>query len=252
MYYAPQPMRRTANAMRWLFLALVILHGCAAQPRRSPLSIPLAEFKATCTTICLNELRLPAEVADMELKQAEFERLLTDQLRSAQIAVVPSAATLATWDTVSRAHGGAFDPHSGRYDDTKGLQIRRTAMKELGCQAKLSPSVVAVTAPWANGVARWDGVQDYLEGGSDAHGQVGAFSLWVSIRDVDDRELFFNTGGIQVVAKLRGRAPDQQFVDVDTDELLSDPERNGDAVATALEDLGGQTLKARLEQRATK
>jgi hypothetical protein len=77
-------------------------------------------------------------------------------------------------------------------------------------------------------------VSDEFFGGFSAHGRVPCLSLWITIKDLDDRELFFGTGGIEVVAKLHSDFFREKFQPVDDDAVLRDAARNRQAIRNAL------------------
>jgi hypothetical protein len=83
----------------------------------------------------------------------------------------------------------------------------------------------------------WDGTTQDIGGSYDTFGYVPALSLWVSIRDLADDELFFCTGGIQVVSSIDSGFWSSEFAAVPSAELLTDERRNAAAVTTCLEPL---------------
>jgi hypothetical protein len=68
-------------------------------------------------------------------------------------------------------------------------------------------------------------------------GTIPALSLHVTLSDTDDRDLYKNAGGIQVLAK----AGVDGLQDVPRHQLFADEERNIKAVHLALDPLLGRT-----------
>ena len=118
----------------------------------------------------------------------------------------------------------------------------------MGVEGVLDVRVIPVVAGFGAGGARWDGANQEIQPGavvkgillgSWSSGRVGALSLAVWLRDMDDRTLYANAGGIQVTSTLSfGGA----FVPVPSTELLKDSERNSTAVNLALGQLTGYSI----------
>jgi hypothetical protein len=217
--------------------------ACAARPQPDPaLRIPEADFRARIHTLCLNPLRATVDLREAKTRLLGFEDLLQERLRAAGFALVSSDQVLETWRRAAADAGGYFDRDSGRRDEAKfdvvKQQALRTLQEQFGCDAILTPTIALVLSSWTNGVAEWDGMQDQLAGGWGAHGRVPALSLWISMRDLQDNEIYFGTGGIQVTAKLEGFFV-EKFAQVSMDTLLTDRQRNLQAIHASLQPLLG-------------
>jgi hypothetical protein len=92
---------------------------------------------------------------------------------------------------------------------------------------------------FSNGTASWDGARVDLGTGRGAHGSIGALSLQVRITDLEDRELFFGTGGIRTTSQVKEDFLRMDFVPVDPAQLLADESLNRAAVGRALDQLPG-------------
>jgi hypothetical protein len=109
---------------------------------------------------------------------------------------------------------------------------------EHGCRFLAIPSLVTVSAAWRNGIARWDGtIERFGTGGADAYGYVDALSLHVSIWDADWSQVYFGTGGVQLLARLVDSFWSSDFETIPDDELLRDAGQIEHAVQGALRDL---------------
>jgi hypothetical protein len=110
--------------------------------------------------------------------------------------------------------------------------------------ALLIVKVVPVSAAFGGGWARWDGASQQIRPNgfwsaltlNREAGNIGALSLVVGRRGMDDRLLYANAGGIQVMTTLSlgGR-----FVHEPPSQWLKDPERNAAAVRLTLGPLIG-------------
>jgi hypothetical protein len=225
--------------------AVALLAACGLPLKPAPgLLIPGPEVRALIETICLSPLGVTFDFPDRTAKFAALEEEIRAALASGGFAVVPSDAVAEVFRQVNEREGGHFDPHFGWRDEAKWQRVRAQVYAELetrhACDAVLIPSVAIVVAPWANGTASWDGVEDTVSSGwrsLGTWGRVPALSLWVSVRDMRHREVYFHTGGIQVVQQLREGFLRSTFEFIAESDLLADPSRNRAAVRASLQDL---------------
>ena len=116
--------------------------------------------------------------------------------------------------------------------------------EKYGITAVVYPSVVLTNAAFAQGTAKWDGVTDKVttakgvfgtlfDPSSGYIGELSALSLSIRIADADDRTLFEEPGGIQVIEKYSGG----RLSPVPEPELFSDAAKDASAVETALRPL---------------
>lgn len=222
-----------------LAVALAAVAGCAvrAQPGQN-LKIAPSDLRDFVRTICLDETMLPEGIADPAKRQEQLEFVFTQILGVAGYAVVDSEKTRAAIVETSRREGGSYDPLTGQRSQERHDQVSRAAFRELherfGCDAVLVSRVVVVTAPWANGVATWDGVTDTLRGGRQAFGTVGALSLRVLLFDLEVRELYYGVGGIQVLSHVSDGFLRSSFAEVPHGDLLTAGDRLYGAVQASL------------------
>ena len=225
--------------------SLALLAACGVPVEPAPaLRIPDAELRDSIDTICLNPLGIAFEFPDRAQKVAALQADIRAVLESGGFTVVPSEPVVEAFQRVNEREGGYFDPHFGWRDEAKWQRVRAQAYAELHdrhhCDAVLIPSVAIVVAPWANGTASWDGVEDGVSSGWSSlgsWGRVPALSLWVSVRDLRDREIYFRTGGIQVVQHLHEGFLRSTFEFIPEGDLLADASRNRNAVRLSLQDL---------------
>lgn len=235
-------MHGTARTVTGLLVCAVslALSGCFPQlPPESPFRMPEAPFRRQVGTVCQEELQVnPTPPDGAKNNVTQFETLLTEELQHASIKVIPAVKTMAIVKQVREAEGGYFDPYTGLRDETKYQLIRQRTFKalhdQLGCDARLIPAITIVTATWAAGRAQWDGSSEWLSGGGGSAGYLSALSLWISMRDDHDHEVYFGTGGIQVLSKIHEEFWDSRFEDVPVESLFTDRERNLRAIHNSL------------------
>ncbi len=235
---------------------LLLLAGCTSHPDPEAFAIEPDQFYRAANTIVLTPATLPGELASYAARAVEFDSLIASALEQSGLNLVPAYEYSALWETVMERAGGFFDPITGERDEQKFTLARDSLfglLQELYApDALLYPEVWIVGAPFAGGVAQWDGTSQALIGlGSrilDAlgavlgqsesnlpEGTVDALSLVVFVEDIEGMELYANSGGIQVLQKV-GRDPDDVTI-VSGEEILSDHDRNRRAVWIALEPL---------------
>jgi hypothetical protein len=223
---------------RILFVSSVVAGVSACGPP-DPFRIPEKTFRSEITVLCVEALTgdLPLlQFEDWPARSARLGELLAEALERGGFRVVRTDAVVAVWRRQREAHGGYYDVHTGEIDAQVYAAVRADAMADLGrtlgCGAVVRPSVRVVAADWGAGMAHWDGVRQGVgAGGWGASGWVKALSLWVNVVDLQERELYFGAGGLQVLAKLGFLGGDSP---VGAEAILSDEERNRAGVAEAL------------------
>lgn len=235
------------------FAALLFstLPGCMAQPR---LIMPVDQVRASIHTVCVGSIASELRFEGKTERLAGFEVILVEEARRGGWTVVEPARFVALAREVETASGGSFDPVSGEKDVAKAqsiaAEVRRMAREKLGCDGFLYPSLAMVRASWADGIAMWDGVQQPMGGSWSSYGYLPALSLWLRLKDYDDREVFFGTGGVQVLSNLESTGFLQRdFVTISEQSLLANPAHMHAAVAAALSPFLPRPPPSRSQQR---
>ncbi|NIM49877.1 MAG: hypothetical protein GTN62_02905 [Gemmatimonadales bacterium] len=227
--------------------------GCSAASRYDPFLIPAEELYQSVEIIVVTPVHVAAEVELHEDALASVDSLVDAALRSAEFSVIPARQYAEIWDRIVLELGGLFDPHTGERDELKFQDAREQLVGELEERfdpgALLYLEIVEVDAPFADGVARWDGtVQAVTPFGLrvlDAvgaalidtqgflpEGTVRALSLELIIEDMSGAELYVNFGGMQVLETI-GEGIGER-TPVPASELCADQQRNRKAVEIAL------------------
>ncbi len=225
-------------------LALV-LGACAGKAHYNPFQVPPEQLRASVKVVALGPTQVPRDLSEPELVRARFDHLLENQLRAGGYTVVSYGESQVLWDSLALASKGLYDPVTGQPDESKIAGFRSAVFHELraryGVDALLLPAILVVPAKLDGDVARWDGTSQGAARkkfwkallGVSHSGTIPAMSLNVRLSDGDDRALYENRGGIQVLAK----AGVQRLEDVPRSELFVDEERNLKAVHLALDPL---------------
>lgn len=224
--------------------------GCATTPPYNPFKIPQDELYGKIKTIALAPVAVPEGLEDPQPVKAMFASLIEAKLREAGFSTVPSAEYAEIWKRMTEKVGGYFDPVTGKRDESKFKALRKHCLRELSTKynanAVVYPEIRFVKANFSGNTASWHGtsesvkvptegvLQALLSGGGGHYGTLAALSLVVTIKDMDEVEMYVNPGGIQVLARVSSRG---KFVPVPPNELLVNEERNGAAVDIALEPL---------------
>jgi hypothetical protein len=235
--------RRLGFAMVCLLLASGA--WAAKNKEYDPFQIPREQFLTSIKIIALRSPTLPDGLSKPDEVSATFESLITAELTRAGIGVVPSKEFDQLWKQDADSIGGLYDATTGKLDPVKLKELRGTvgrALKErFNADAVLFPQFKVVSAKFNSGRASWDGVKQTMTkgfwgglAGGNTYGTIPAISLVVFIDNDDGKDLFINSGGLQVKVKLGGG---MKFVDLPTDSLFTDSERNAAAVSEALKGL---------------
>lgn len=97
--------------------------------------------------------------------------------------------------------------------------------------------MIVVSAPMSADIVRWHGAtEDTTDGffSSNVYGRIPALSIVVSISDAQDRTLYEDAGGLEVLGRVEGVSV------VPKDRLLDDPGKVARAVRIAMRRLVGE------------
>jgi hypothetical protein len=237
-------MRLQPSNRVWLIGALAVAGCVPPAVAYNPFKMPEQEIRQKIKRVALAPVTLPSNLDDPEPVKAKFEALIQAKLREGGFTPVPSQEVDALWKRMKEQLGGFFDPITGKRDEAKFKTAREHLLREVNAMTKadaiLHPSIQLVKVGFGNNEARWHGTSESLITG----GFWGAFSLYVTLEDINGVDQYINVGGIQLAAKLSGHT----FVAVPRNELFADEKRNQAAVNVALNPLIG---KATLPKPAT-
>jgi len=214
--------------------------GCVVPPRPKPQRYSASEFRSRFATLCLASPELPNDLAGKNEREDIVMSAVTHGLAARGYEVVPTSEAMPLWDAAVAAEGGIYDPLDGTLDVAKSARARRAALRQmhekLGCDALVEVTVAVVMAPFAaSGEAHWDGVTYMLPGARGLIGRTPALSLWIAIVDLDDEEIYFGTGGIQLLGGFGGGAFSRGFALRDDEEILARSQALALGVQKALE-----------------
>lgn len=220
---------------------LLLCWGCAVPPPQPYLALrTTADEMRRVTTICIDPVAIEFPVTHREQRIATIETSFRAALahkgyRSPEIEDTRRAA-----QAVADEGTGFFDPDTG-FLDAEGFRRYRAyrirgLQRHLGCGAVLVATVVPVYAPFELGRAEWDGVQQFMVAKREEAGWLRALSVYVHLFDVTGRELYFSTGGIEVLATISG-AFLRKGRPVEAGAILGDEWRIRNGVWTSLADL---------------
>lgn len=243
-------LRSDKSRLGWLVLALIgllLASGAWAAKKKEydPFKMPRDQFRSSIKTLALRHAQLPDGLSQPDEVEATFESLITAELKRAGFEVVPAKEFDQLWKQGADSLGGLYDATTGKSDKAKLKELRASVGRELkerfNADAVLLPQFQLVRASFNGGKAVWDGVEQRMTkgfwgalAGGNTYGSIPAISLIVFIDDDDGKDLFVNSGGLQVTVKLNGAS---KFVDIPRDSLFTDAERNAAAVREALKGL---------------
>lgn len=242
-------MMNRRTVLRWVTLLAWVPGGCAGKPAYDPWLVPRDSALAGADTIALSPLSLPDDLEEPEPVEALFDSLITEALRTAGFAVVPSELVSEIWNHGADSIGGYFDPLTGRADSSKLNPLRRYFKQRLrsehAADLVLFPEIVVVDAPYADGQASWDGASQAVAGWLKVlasaianidlpAGTAEGLSLDVQIEGMDGGAVFSQRRGIELWAKPGG---DGGLSRVPRERLFLDRKRSAKAVRLVLESL---------------
>jgi hypothetical protein len=204
-------------------------------------------------TLCLYPIALPFSDETAKERRPSIQEQLSAALIGARFRLPDPAAVEALEQRVRREVGGFVDVEMGTRDGPRyQAYLERLASAlhdELGCDAQLHASVVTLRARFTAGVARWDGYTQKVSStgrivmsaiaGVYESGWVGAFSLWLSVVDLEGNPIAFRSAGIETPVQF---AVVEDSDVVPEDRWLKDPVRIGEAIYSALGP-GGESLR---------
>jgi len=214
-----------------LLIAVLAVLVWALETRSEPGLPPFAD------RVCLAQPTTAIEIADSETRLRALAAALRDALVERGYGVSMPSAVDAAGDDVARRIGALYDPQTGRLDEGRFQAFQRERYRELsrqlGCTSVLESRVVSVWARWDHGEAHWDGVMRLVGADGGIGGRIKALSVYLTMHDMAGRQVYFSTGGIQLLASR------QRFFEVEPmrrppQVLLADPIELRDAARFGL------------------
>lgn len=246
----PQERREAVMMRQRLLMAIsvVALIGAGCAKPYNPFVISRDQIYSKVETIAVAPVAVPEDLEVPEPVKAKFASTIEAKLREAGFLVVPSGEYAKIWEGIAEQVGAFFDPVTGKRDESKFKALRKNCLRELltkyNANAVVYPEIRAVTANFSSYTAWWHGTRESVKVPNEGilaaltrgnyYGTLAALSLVVTIKDMDEVEMYVNPGGIQVLARVSSRG---KFVPVPPNELLVNEERNGAAVDIAMEPL---------------
>ncbi len=243
---------RLSGTTACLTLALVV-PACAGKSDSYPFSIPPEGFFQQTEIVALTPVLIPEGLQVQATAAGEFDSLIATVLADAGYSLVSVEDYVAVWGRILDQMGGLSDPITGERDETKFELARERLYLDLSemyhADVVLYPEIWTVDAPFAEGVATWDGTsQSMVEFGvrvldfigailssSESQlprGTVRALSLMVFMEDMNGVEVFSDAGGIELLEKVGTDPGSRQLVP--EEELFQDRQRSREAVDRAL------------------
>ncbi len=222
-------MFKSSRCQGPLLAATLLSVGCfmtmAEQPY-DPFLVPADTVRSVVNTVIVTPAVPPEGVFVSAMAASRIDSVIEARLQQGGYSVVPAAEYSRIWDGILRQMGGFFDPITGQRDEEKFTTARKELLRELkgrfDTQVLLYAELQVVDASVDGGVASWDGVTHDIRGGGQpirtefydtferdelggsADGVVSAITLMVAIDGPDDKELYRNFGGLEVLARRRG------------------------------------------------
>jgi hypothetical protein len=251
----------TINAMKVKLRDLPPQPESASDQRKSPLLVPRDQILSSVKRVALS----PVGAYDFNVPEDVLKRL-SDQVRAELEPlgwVVVDSPKAREVLLTKMMESQAFDPLTGKRDEARVTETRKSVFKNLGTDtppdAIVWLNVVKTSALQKGGDVDWDGVEQnaFTRGpvirkfwsGSAVPGAgtggIAVSSLNVYISDAADTPLYQGRGGIEVLQSIKvtprytygATAFDSENIDLAPSELFKDQSREKPAVHAALRDL---------------
>jgi hypothetical protein len=266
------------NAMKMKLKELPQQPAAAEEKRQSPLLVPREQILSSVKRVALS----PITAFEFEASE-EVRKRIADQVR-AELAplgweIVDSPKIRELLFT-KMMQSQVFDPLTGKRDDARVTEIRKSVFKELGADsppdAILWLSLIKTSALQKSGDVEWDGVDQnafsrgpvvrkFWSGSGVPGAGVGGIavsSLFVYLTDANDTTLYRARGGLEILQSIKvtprytygGTSFDAENIDLAPGELFLDPARERPAAHAALRDLvlTPEALQAELDPKPEK
>jgi len=234
--------------LRIISAGLVLFIGVSCVPKTvpyNPFKITQDKFYEGVKTIVLTPLNIPEGMGEQVSLNAQFESYVETKLKKARFEVVSSKVYKEIWDRRVKQIGGYYNPRTGEVDKSKYEAIVEYTRNELksgyNADALLYSAICIVQIRFYGNMATWHGTSEMVKmpgyRSQTDRGSIRALSFCVCIEDIHGVKSYVNSGGIQLLSKLK--APDsvfknEEFVNVPEREILNNLERNEAAVKIAL------------------
>ncbi len=238
---------RKQVSMYLLVLGLAgLAAGCARPYYSHSFKTDGANALRALKVLAIAPVEVPSDLPKADQARQFFDSAISERLRLAGFQVVGQEAYTQIMTALTREKGGAFDVVTGKKDEKKFHELKKYSLMQLqattGANALLRAKVVPVSARFSGCQASWDGTtQDVARAHlgifcptANMFGKVAAFSLVVTLEDIDSNILYFNGGGIQLLTQFIESFPGGNFQEVPKEQLLGDETRNRAAVDIVL------------------
>ena len=226
-----------------MVLTLLVVSCASDKPRYNPFQVKKEEIRDRVKIVALAPVGVGDDVPNGTEARQEFGEMVASELGTLGFQTVPTTEYEQVFNRLRDEAGGFFDPNTGKADNEKFKKVNDLCRRELATKfhadAVLYPAIHVFSVHFFQDHAKWDGVKESIGGavpgwvsaftGTYSSGTVPALSLCVTLKDIDGNNLYSECGGIQLAAKLVGHS----FRKVNDEKILTDPQRNTNAVAIA-------------------
>ena len=200
------------------------------------------EKLASVSTLAMRPVRI-AQVAGSRPEIAkQLGTVVYDKLTRAGFSVIPPAAHDEIRDRINRDLGGIYDPITGRLIEERAKTLieyqEREYNERYSPDGEVFVAVAVARATFKGNDAVWDGVRapstgkdGFLRKFTEGSGIMPALSLYVLIRDAEEKPLFAGGGGIELAAVLTGSGIDR----IPPENLLNDQAKIEHAIVLTFE-----------------
>lgn len=226
--------RAVASGLALLCALLTAIPASAADVEA--FQIKKKDFKKQVETIALLPVSSPAWMKMPAATAQAIEADISKRLKKKGYELLPPSVYQSIADTMQQQVGG-FKQADGSVDEARVAAVNEHAYRELLYQhdvdAILAIRVRQVAAPFYKDKAEWDNAKQKVrhKGRSNVQGNIGATSVELIIFDRQEKLLFLNRGGIELLMWRN----QQKFENLPTEELFQEEKRVRKAVDYAMD-----------------
>jgi hypothetical protein len=165
---------------------------------------------------------------DLEMGEriaASVDSFVANGLTKLGYDVVPPGEYAAIWDSLTRIHGGFFDPFTGVRHEASYDSAVAALFTQLRTRFKpgsfVYPGLFVADAEIVDGYATWDGYREYFDLRVGNGVEVLGISLVVTVEDADGAEIHSGATGVRVIERYSSSTGELIMVDP-LDSRLSD------------------------------
>ncbi len=216
-----------------------LLAFSAAAADDSPFRMDKKLFKSRVKVVALSPIDAAPALQMPDSAEVIVQGEITKHLEKRGYEVIPASVLRTLRATMEQQVGGVQNASTGQVDNARTQAVREHSYRELmfryPVDAVVAIRLQVVNAEYEADRAKWDGAKQRVKnkGSGRFKGTIAASSVSISIFDRNEKLLFTNRGGLEVLLERRR----QQFFPLPPENYFQDEKRIRDAAKKAVKPL---------------